>query len=143
MPNIGRAQGGPTWQRDGITPHVRGIFDEQGRLMVMINWNTDIGDAWEWAESPSYPLRYSTYAIEITVNARTIGSFTSASRFATTIGRWASCGYRSTRRRASRMSFERRLISSESSCSTQRPAQPLRSVGDWSTDAVRRSAMCA
>ena len=69
VPNIGRAQGGPTWQRDGITPRVRGIFDEQGRLMVMINWNTDIGDAWEWAESPYYPLRYSTYAIEITVNA--------------------------------------------------------------------------
>ena len=69
VPNINRAQGGPTWQRDGITPHVRGIFDEEGRLMVMINWNTDIGDAWEWAESPYYPLRYSTYAIEITVNA--------------------------------------------------------------------------
>jgi hypothetical protein len=69
VPNIRRAQGGPTWQRDGVTPHVRGIFDEQGRLMVMINWNTDIGDAWEWAESPYYPLRYSTYAIEITVNA--------------------------------------------------------------------------
>ena len=69
VPNIRRAQGGPTWQRDGVTPHVRGIFDEQGRLMVMINWNTDIGDAWEWAESPYYSLRYSTYAIEITVNA--------------------------------------------------------------------------
>ena len=36
--------------------------------MVIINWNTDIGDAWEWAESPYYPLHYSTYAIEITVN---------------------------------------------------------------------------
>ena len=69
VPNVNRAQGGPTWQRDGITPHVRGIFDEKGRLMVMINWNTDIGDAWEWAESPYYPLRYSTYAIQITVNA--------------------------------------------------------------------------
>ena len=51
-----------------MTPHVRGIFDEDGRLMVIINWNTDIGDAWEWAEHPYYPLRYSTYAIEITVN---------------------------------------------------------------------------
>ena len=38
VPNLYNAQGGPTWQRDGITPHVRGIFDEQGRLMVMINW---------------------------------------------------------------------------------------------------------
>ena len=68
IPNISRAQGGPTWQRDGVVPHVRGIFDEDGRLMVIINWNTDIGDAWEWAESPYYPLYYSTYAIEITVN---------------------------------------------------------------------------
>ena len=68
VPNISRAQGGPTWQRDGVVPHLRGIFDEDGRLMVAINWNTDIGDAWEWAESPYYPLKYSTYAIEITVN---------------------------------------------------------------------------
>lgn len=68
VPNISRAQGGPTWQRDGMVPHLRGIFDEDGRLMVAINWNTDIGDAWEWAESPYYPLKYSTYAIEITVN---------------------------------------------------------------------------
>ena len=68
VPSLYRAQGGPTWQRDGVTPHVRGIFDEDGRLMVIINWNTDIGDAWEWAESPYYPLKYSTYAIEITVN---------------------------------------------------------------------------
>ena len=72
VPNIGNAQraemGGRTWEQDGVTPHVRGIFDEDGRLMVIINWNTDIGDAWEWAESPYYPLRYSTYAIEITVN---------------------------------------------------------------------------
>ena len=68
VPSIGNAQGGRTWERDGYEPQVKGIFDEDGRLMVMINWNTDIGDAWEWAESPYYPLRYSTYAIEITIN---------------------------------------------------------------------------
>ena len=68
VPSLYSAQGGPTWERDGVVPHVRGIFDEDGRLMVVINWNTDIGDAWEWAEHPYYPLRYSTYAIEITVN---------------------------------------------------------------------------
>ena len=73
VPNIGNAQraeyyGGRTWEQDGVVPHVRGIFDEDGRLMVIINWNTDIGDAWEWAESPYYPLKYSTFAIEITVN---------------------------------------------------------------------------
>ena len=26
------------------------------------------GDAWEWAESPRYPLRYSTYAYEMGAN---------------------------------------------------------------------------
>ncbi len=68
VPSINNAQGGPTWERDGYDAQVKGIFDETGRLMVVINWNTDIGDAWEWAESPYYPLRYSTYAIEMTVN---------------------------------------------------------------------------
>ena len=28
---------GVTWQRDGVTPHWRGIYDDRGRLMVAIN----------------------------------------------------------------------------------------------------------
>jgi hypothetical protein len=68
VPAFGNTRDGRTWEQDGRVPHVRGIFDENGRLMVIINWNTDIGDAWEWAESPYYPLKYSTFAIEITVN---------------------------------------------------------------------------
>jgi hypothetical protein len=60
--------GGPTWQSDGRVPYVRGIFDEDGRLMVVINWNTDLGDAWEWAEAACYPLFYSTYAYQVAVN---------------------------------------------------------------------------
>src|SRR6266853_1434702 len=46
----------------------RGIFDEQGRLLVVINWNTDLGDAWEWAENPYYPLKYSTFAYQMGIN---------------------------------------------------------------------------
>ncbi len=68
VPNVHQAAGGPTWEYDGRVPHVRGIFDDEGRLMVLINWNTDLGDAWEWADLPSYPLRYSTYAFEIGIN---------------------------------------------------------------------------
>lgn len=69
VPNVNNAAyGGPTWERDGITPYVRGIFDENGRLMVAINWNTDLGDAWEWAEQPYYPVHYSTYAFQVGVN---------------------------------------------------------------------------
>ena len=68
VPNVHQAAGGPTWEYDGRVPRVRGIFDDEGRLMVLINWNTDLGDAWEWADLPSYPLRYSTYAFEIGIN---------------------------------------------------------------------------
>jgi hypothetical protein len=61
--------GGPTWERDGYVPHCRGIHDDNGRLMVLINWNSDLGDAWEWAESPYYPLKYSTFAYQLGINA--------------------------------------------------------------------------
>ncbi|MGI9629123.1 MAG: DUF4159 domain-containing protein [Longimicrobiales bacterium] len=67
VPAYGNYRGG-TYERDGYVPHVRGIEDEDGRLMVMINWNTDLGDAWEWAEQPDYPLQYSTFAYQMGVN---------------------------------------------------------------------------
>jgi len=69
VPNVGQGiAGGPTWEKDGYHPKLRGIFDEQGRLIVVINWNTDLGDAWEWAENPYYPLKFSTYAYQMGVN---------------------------------------------------------------------------
>ena len=69
VPNVGNGvRGGPTYQSDGYVPMVKGIHDENGRLMVIINWNTDLGDAWEWADNPRYPLKYSTYAYEMGVN---------------------------------------------------------------------------
>ncbi len=67
VPNVHQAQG-PTHEFDGKVPHVRGIFDDSERLMALINWNTDLGDAWEWADNPDYPLRYSTYAFEMGIN---------------------------------------------------------------------------
>jgi hypothetical protein len=69
VPARGRGiYGRPTWEKDGYVPYVKGIFDDKGRLMVVINWNTDLGDAWEWAEDPFYPLEYSTYAYEMGAN---------------------------------------------------------------------------
>jgi hypothetical protein len=63
-----KRSGGPTWEQDGYEPHVLGIFDDDGHLMVVINWNTDLGDAWEWAEDPFYPLQYSNFAYEMGAN---------------------------------------------------------------------------
>lgn len=68
VPAVNRAWGGPTWERDGYHARNFGIFDDRGRLMVAINWNTDLGDAWEWMEQPHYPLRLSTYAYQVGVN---------------------------------------------------------------------------
>jgi hypothetical protein len=75
VPNIRNGQmhevyGTPTWEcNDGCeVPKVYGIDDDRGELMVLINFNTDLGDAWEWAENPYYPLRFSTYAFEVGVN---------------------------------------------------------------------------
>jgi hypothetical protein len=69
VPNVRNGRyGGPTWERDGYDPYVLGIFDDDGRLMVVINWNTDLGDAWEWSDDPFYPLKYSTFAYEMGAN---------------------------------------------------------------------------
>ena len=46
------------YERDGFDPQLwRGIYDDQGRLMVMINFNMDLGDAWEHADLPEYALQ--------------------------------------------------------------------------------------
>ena len=69
VPNVRNGVNGwRTHEQDGYVPAVRGIFDDQKRLMVLINWNTDIGDAWEWADNPYYPLKYSTFAFQMGVN---------------------------------------------------------------------------
>ena len=69
VPNINNGCGGwGTSERDGYVPHVLGIFNERRRLMVVINWNTDLGDAWEWAEQACYPVKYSHYAFQVGVN---------------------------------------------------------------------------
>jgi Domain of unknown function (DUF4159) len=59
---------GTTYRNDGSVPHWRGIFDDNGRIMVAMSFNSDIGDSWEWADDPSYPEKYSALGIRIGVN---------------------------------------------------------------------------
>jgi hypothetical protein len=66
---IARGYGNQTWECGTCQiPRVFGIFDEKDRLQVVINFNTDLGDAWEWAEDPWYPLEYSRFAAEMGIN---------------------------------------------------------------------------
>ena len=55
-------------QRMGTVPHWRGIFDEDNRLMVAINFNMDMGDAWEHADDPRYPEPFTGLAYRFAVN---------------------------------------------------------------------------
>jgi hypothetical protein len=59
---------GTTYRNDGETPHWRGIYDDRGRLMIVMSFNSDIGDSWEWADDPGYPERFSALGIRIGVN---------------------------------------------------------------------------
>ncbi|MBZ5609934.1 MAG: DUF4159 domain-containing protein [Acidobacteriia bacterium] len=52
----------------GVGAHWRGIYDDKGRIMVAISYNSDLGDGWEWADSPQYPERFAGLAIRIGVN---------------------------------------------------------------------------
>jgi hypothetical protein len=59
---------GVTWERwDAREPHYRALFDDKGRMMVIICHNTDLGDGWEregvyeyyfreFSEKKAYPL---------------------------------------------------------------------------------------
>jgi len=59
-----------TWERpDDTVPHVRGISDDKGRLMVLITYNSDLGDAWEWMDDPEYPSPFTTYAYRMGMNS--------------------------------------------------------------------------
>ena len=46
----------------------RGIYDDHGRLMVAITFQSDLGDSWEWADDPRYEERFSALGIRIGVN---------------------------------------------------------------------------
>lgn len=68
IPGIMALRYGVTWEHDGYTPTWRGIYDDDGRLMVIINFNVDLGDAWEMADEPWYPEEYTALAYRFGVN---------------------------------------------------------------------------
>ena len=59
---------GRTYELDGFDPHWRAIRDDDGRIMVLIGYNMHIGDAWEHADDPWYPERFSSLAYRLGIN---------------------------------------------------------------------------
>jgi len=68
IPGVAALQNNVTYERDGVVPHWRGIYDDSGRLMVAINHNMDLGDSWEHADDPSYPQEMTTLGVRFAVN---------------------------------------------------------------------------
>jgi len=67
-----RTSGGATSERgpDSATPHVRGISDQQGNVMILMTHNTDISDAWEReGEDPRFFYSFSPPGYAVGINA--------------------------------------------------------------------------
>ena len=58
----------PEGTDDGKGAHWRGIYDDQGRIMIAISYNSDVGDAWEFADDARYPAQFADLAIRLGVN---------------------------------------------------------------------------
>jgi hypothetical protein len=56
---IAQMEGPPRW---------RGIYDDKNRLMVAVNFNIDMGDAWEHADDPYYPVPMTALAYKLGIN---------------------------------------------------------------------------
>ena len=60
--------GGGGWLGDGSEPHWRGIIDDNGRLLVLIAFNNDVADSWQWADDPRYPAERVNLGLRLAVN---------------------------------------------------------------------------
>jgi len=70
IPGLGSFLSGRTWEKGGFVPHLRGITDDAGRLMVLINWNTDMGDGVEWSNAEEYPgyIKWTSLSYQMLIN---------------------------------------------------------------------------
>jgi hypothetical protein len=69
-PGLGSFLQGRTWEKGGYIATLRAIEDDAGRAMVLINWNTDMGDGWEWSNAAEYPgyVKFTAQAYRMEIN---------------------------------------------------------------------------
>ncbi|NNE37921.1 MAG: DUF4159 domain-containing protein [Gammaproteobacteria bacterium] len=69
LPGRNSIYNGVTWEHPlGIPEHWRGIYDDDGRIMMAINFNMDMGDAWEHADDAFYPEPMTALAYRVGIN---------------------------------------------------------------------------
>jgi hypothetical protein len=52
----------------GAVPAWRAMYDDRDRMVVAVNFNTDVGDAWEFADVPYYPEAMTALAYRYGIN---------------------------------------------------------------------------
>jgi hypothetical protein len=67
---LGSFIAGRPWEKAGYVARLRTIFDDDGRPMLYINWNTDMGDGWEWSNAEDYPgyIKFTALAYRMAMN---------------------------------------------------------------------------
>ncbi len=64
-----------TWDNGGFMldhpdypPSVHAILDDDGRVMLVANFNSDLGDGWEHTYYEAFPTHYTNEAYKLTIN---------------------------------------------------------------------------
>ncbi len=70
IPGLGSFFNNVTWEKGGFEPKLRAILADDGRAMALINFNTDMGDGWEWSNAEQYPayVQYTAQSYRMFIN---------------------------------------------------------------------------
>jgi hypothetical protein len=68
VPGLQFVYSGRIYEKDGVTPRWRAIYDDKGRIMVAICHNMDLGDSVEHSDNPAYPEKYSAQGMRTYIN---------------------------------------------------------------------------
>jgi hypothetical protein len=66
--HLAYGRNGQTVARMQGPPHWAGIYNDQKELMVAVNHNSDMGDGWEHADDPGYPVPFTALAYKLGIN---------------------------------------------------------------------------
>ena len=70
IPGLGSFFNNLTWEKGGYESQLHGILDDDGRVMAFLNYNTDMGDGWEWSNAEEYPayIQYTAQSYRMIIN---------------------------------------------------------------------------
>lgn len=58
----------PYYNFGPMKPEFWGVEDDKGRLMMIINYNNDVSDYWQWSDNPFAPIEQTNEAYKFGVN---------------------------------------------------------------------------